>query len=261
MARIFPPHQHLRSIRGIVSALALLFGLFLMPPCASAQDTVINLLYLDDLAKLPTLTYSEIEVTEYRALASKHRIKSVVDSSIISFQDTTFSLVSGNETRLFNLENMTAFAKRQRYSWHEYRGYFPKLNLVILEGWSNGEFTLCWGSYLDVATNTQYSLWVNADGCSEPPIVSPNYKFLVTYTSGDSGDDRSFIGVLQIKEKGNGHTYHNWASATLEEGLVQELIWISDTAFIVRKKDRVFNEKTRNYDTTNHYLKVRVPTS
>lgn len=208
------------------------------------------------------LVFIEISKSEFILYKKKFRSKLTVDSSKINFQDTAFTLQTSKWNHTFNKPNYNRNNERGN-SWFEYKGYINDLKVYVLENWWHaGGYTLGESFLVDSVTNIKYTLNSLLDGSNEPPIVSPNNKYLISFAN-DGTEPKGFcrLDIVKIIKSKDSFRYHEYMGFESDKWSIEELIWVDDNTFLLKTNSLTYNDKNGNWVDNFNYLKTTIPKS
>jgi hypothetical protein len=203
---------------------------------------------------LPNLVWEVIDETIFLKYKIKFQNRLNVDSTRIVSTDTTFSIRTSKA--------ILSFSKKEDYNkrgacWTNYKGFFNTLKLYVFENWCSGEILSGDISIIDSLTNIRYEIIGRSDGPFEPPVLSPNSRFLITYGEDGTYFD-SFVGVIEITKDNDIYSLKEFASS-YPSGRIVDLGWITNDSFVLKLKHQTYNSKSRKYDDSFSYLKASLP--
>jgi hypothetical protein len=203
---------------------------------------------------------NEISSADFIAHSAKYRPKLVIDSSRIELKDTVFIIKAGGTKLALNTEYNTDYANRRNFSWHEYRGFIPALDLYVIEKWWAGEFTTGRSLLIHRSTGTWYELTSFADGANVPPIVSPGNRYMISYSNDlFEPEGACKLSLIRIARKGKRISYEGLMEYEDNGYSIEDLVWVNDTSFAIKANTRSYNKQTLNWDDNFSYLCFTLP--
>jgi len=220
-------------------------------------DTTITLGWQDTYDKLPTLTFENINLSEFLNYKKNYRSKLNTDTSKVVSSDTAFTIRTSKSKFSFPKPPPTSSVKTKNYYVY-YKGFNDHLKIYVLESYSVGsEFTFGFSFFIDSISNVKYELIEHSDYSFQPPVFSPDNRFMITYVYDLLSPNECFLGVIKITADKDSFSYKEFASATTE--LIEELVWINNSSFAMKVNHQTYNEKNKNWDDNFAYLKTTLP--
>ncbi|NDW09470.1 hypothetical protein [Dysgonomonas sp. 520] len=205
-------------------------------------DDIVYLGFSDETL-LDSSNMEDISENEYDKYKKIYRTKFITDSSYIHTNPTKDSIaikVMGKQVVYPTFDIMTNTDKYPKW-WVQYKGYIPDLRLYILEDWGSGEMLIGASTWVDSLTNIHYLMDSGTDGPVSPPIVSPDNKFLVFFTTYEYSDNIPSVFIIKINNENGIYSYANYSSLKLNnsaddnnEKSCSEVIWADDKTFLLK---------------------------
>jgi len=220
-------------------------------------ETTIKLGWQDTYDSFPKLTFENIKLAEYLNYRQNYSPQLNMDSSKVVASDTAFTIRTAKALLSFPRPSPIN-SVRTNSDYVYYKGFNDHLKIYFLEHYFVGaEFTFGYSFFIDSVSVVKYDLIEHADFTFQPPVFSPDNRFMITYVYDYFSPNECFLGVIKITSEGNSFSYKEFASASTV--LIEELVWINNSSFAIKVKAQTYNEKNKNLDDNFTYLKASLP--
>lgn len=205
----------------------------------------IEIGYADTYEKLPQLIFEEISENEFLSLSDASPPHPIVPEQNQDF----FYIHTASKKHRF--PKYRDYGDNKGWSGFEYVGYYPDCRLfAIRQHWESDNLGFSELSLWDEVTDYRYRIVSWGDGAVEPPLLSPNHRYLVYYYNQDYEFRNSDIGILKINDRRDPRHYlTEYASFHSTEFAVEKIVWKTGNSFLVKGYQEVLeNEKwTKKY--------------
>ncbi len=207
------------------------------------------------------LEFFEISKTQFIKYKKNYHNKLTVDSSRIELKDTLFFIKTAKSKLPFNIEYNQSYGNRRGFSWFGYKGYVDELKVYVLENWwETGEFTLGESFLIDSSSNIKYTLNSLLDGPNNPPVISPNDKFLISFSNdGTSPEGFCRFNVIKITKTNNSLKYEGYINHEADGWYISEIVWINDSSFALKTNSMTYDNSSGSWVDNFAYLKTTLP--
>ena len=93
----------------------------------------------------------------------------------------------------------------------------------------------------DLKTDQKIEIMSHFDGPNAPPSISPNNKYLISFSNPYSSDKYCRASIVELSEKDGKLHYEDFHFFESEEWAIQEVVWVSDSSFLMRNNTPVYN--------------------
>jgi hypothetical protein len=191
------------------------------------------------------LTVDTLSQAEYDGFLKAYDRKMVMDSSLVQWTDTSFS-INGN---FFKAD----IANFDRFEY--YLGFLSPLNLHII--WEiDGTNEL---GTLILADRFSNKLFYYNSPFDEPMMgvaISPSNKYVLSSSNTYYDHDHCFVSILKVNTNGQVFKLTNYLEFYIDKDNVAEMFWIDDSSIVVCLKEVDYNSE--NADEYITYTNLRI---
>jgi hypothetical protein len=198
---------------------------------------------------LNTLSFQSISKGDFEGYKKKYKPQIGVNEKGVIRADTSFRLKTLSRQKNFrnNPKNTIVL--------NTYIGYIEWLNLFVVD-YVNGYNAVQELYLIDRISGKNYSFSSPFDNGMTAPLLSPNGKYLLSYSNNVFEDNQCFISILKINKQKNAYTLDSYLGLQVNKWKVFDITWINDDTIALSAGEK--NTKAGTGGKTLHF-KAKVP--
>lgn len=203
----------------------------------------------DTLDHSRSLVMDSIDEQDYWRYKRIHPNPLRIDSSLVSFTDSSFTIHTGNK----NLTYTTLI--QDNTPWAEYNGWLKELQLHVVTS-IDGKNEIGTLLLVDGKSGKVFYLESGWDGPCAPPLLSPDGKTLLTYANTNYESDQSLILLHRVRRRDKFYRLELIQSETIPGKLIEDAVWMDEDRFAIGFSEVRDPEDSNRVLVENYYVKV-----
>ena len=200
--------------------------------------------------------FESIDSVAFKSFKENYIQKVVYDATRIIINDSLFTIKTQKGNRTFNMD-YGGNSGRRGFTWTEYKGFIPSLKCYVLNEWSISEFTFGTSFLIDSLTQSEFRFQSLYDGPNEPPVISPQNAYLISYANSIFDSEGACrISLVKINSIENELDFSGYLYFESNDWTIDEIVWITEHSFALKVNSKEFNEENQKWEEHFEYLQT-----
>lgn len=205
----------------------------------------------DDIPYDSIIRMYTISDSDFGKYAKRYSSKILMDTSMITRTDTSFTIQEGHFKRTF-----PAFRIWEGLA-STYEGLIAPLNLYIVNTVDMQNETA--GSVLiDRQTGKMFPVPFCSDAGPRQILLSPNNSFLLSYDNSYFENDNCCVFLQRVNRSkaGAGYSLNNYLNLNFDRLNILKLVWVNENCFAMKVSEQMNPNDSEEGNKIGYYLKI-----